>query len=63
MSVSLILTSMAASLWGQQAIVGALGAGVMALYAAIAAVRGRCLGAVCAMPLPSRKRGGDSPED
>lgn len=62
-AVSLVLTSMAASLWGQQAAVAALGAGAVAFYAAIAAARGRCLGSVCAMPLPSRVDDGDTPED
>lgn len=58
--VSLLLASMAASLWGDQAIVGAFGAGAMALYAGIAAVRGRCVGAACAMPLPFQRKNDDA---
>ncbi|MGL3806414.1 hypothetical protein ACSYDW_09980 [Paeniglutamicibacter sp. R2-26] len=57
-----VLASMAFSLWGQQAVVAALGAGFAALYAAVAAVRGRCLGAACALPRRSGT-GGDTSEE
>ena len=57
-----VLASMAFSLWGQQATVASLGAGAAALYAAVAAVRGRCLGGACALPRPPRTRVGDTSE-
>lgn len=59
-AVSLVLASMAISLW-DQALVAALGAGVVALYAAVAAVRGRCLGSACALPPAPKENGNDNP--
>lgn len=60
-SVALVLAPMAASLW-EQAMVAALGAGILSLYALVAAIRGRCLGGVCAMPAGFAE-GGDCPAE
>lgn len=58
-----VLASMAFSLWEQQAGVAALGAGGAAMYAAVAAVRGRCIGAACVLPRRSGTGGGDTFEE
>lgn len=49
MTLAVVLAAFAFSLW-QDSAVASLGAGVVALYAAFSAIRGRCFGGVCASP-------------
>lgn len=48
--VAVVLTAMAVSLWAD-AWVAALGAGALAAYSAVSAIRGRCFGDVCMVPV------------
>lgn len=49
MVLAIVLAAFAFSLW-QDSVVASLGAGIIALYAAFSAVRGRCFGGVCVVP-------------
>lgn len=52
--IALVLAAMAVSLWDGSKVAGA-GAGIAALYAVVAAIRGRCFGSVCALPVQSKE--------
>lgn len=61
MIIAVVLTAFAFSLW-QDSAVASLGAGAIALYAAIAAIRGHCFGGVCAVPASSNPTDGEGAE-
>ncbi|KAA0978887.1 hypothetical protein ACIGB6_17545 [Paeniglutamicibacter gangotriensis] len=59
--VAVVLTAMAVSLWAD-AWVAALGAGALAAYSAVSAIRGRCFGDVCAVPITAAEPVDTQPE-
>lgn len=59
--LAVVLAAFASSLW-QDSVVASLGAGAIALYSAIAAIRGRCFGGVCAVPASSNPTDGEVSE-
>lgn len=50
--LAVVLAAFAFSLW-PDSVVASLSAGAIALYAAFSAVRGRCFGGVCVVPVTS----------
>lgn len=52
MLIAVVLAAFAVSLW-QDSAVASLGAGAIALYATFSAVRGRCFGSMCTVPMRS----------